>query len=55
MWWWKIKHVKGWVGVKFDVSVVWVVGRSVGSWGNGIIGGEVESDVGDKFDEGIEL
>ena len=37
--------------MKFDVSVVWVVGRSVGSERYIIIGGEVESDVGDKVDE----
>ena len=41
--------------MKFDVSVFWVVGRSVGAGGNRIIGSEVESDVGDKFDEGVEL
>ena len=41
--------------MKFDVSVFWVVGRSVGTGGDRIIGGEVESDVGDKVDEIVEL
>ena len=41
--------------MKFDVSVVWVVGRSIGTGGDRLIDGEVESDVGDKGDEGIEL
>ena len=41
--------------MKFDVSIVWVVGRSVGAGGDRLIGGEVESDVGDKVDEIVEL
>ena len=41
--------------MKFDVSVFWVVGRSVVSKGDILIGGEVESDVGNEVDKGIEL